>query len=134
MPVETMHLPRPLVNQLLHQAQQAAGFCQGWVYQDAHGRYRCAPLPANADFVTQAHARDERLFAYYRASNQPLPLPSTQQLQALAKAVGLYLGVALDVKGVLQLRGWRIAAGRVAELDLAISETGGGCSMTQVGR
>ncbi|MGH8307231.1 MAG: hypothetical protein ACRER0_03080 [Gammaproteobacteria bacterium] len=123
---ESLRLPRPLVNQMLHIAQQAASFSQGFVLHHGTDRFLCAPLPANADLIQvagQLQRRGERLFAFYRSSNRPLPPPDATEIQTIIESVPLYLAVALDIKGVLQLRAWRIAGSQASELDVAISET-----------
>ncbi|MGA9851396.1 MAG: hypothetical protein WBR15_00450 [Gammaproteobacteria bacterium] len=122
---ETLVLPRPLVNQLLHAAQEARSFSQGFVLRRADDHFRCAPLPADADLARagkqlQSHA--ERLFAFYRTSNRLLPPPAATELRVIVEFVPLYLGVALDIRGVLQLRGWRFDGLKTLELDVTIRE------------
>lgn len=118
-----LQLPRPLVNQLLHQAQQATGFSQGFVLRDAHGRYHCAPLPATADLgAAAARACPKLPFAFYRSSSTPLPTLNTKESAALGVCTTLYLGMALDTKGVLQLRAWQIDGPEPIELEVSIHE------------
>ncbi|MGH8283050.1 MAG: hypothetical protein ACRESE_04310 [Gammaproteobacteria bacterium] len=122
---ESLRLPRLLVNQLLHIAQQAVSFSQGFVLHHGSDQFLCAPLPADADLaqsVKQLQRRGKAMFAFYRTSNTALPPPGTAELHAIIEFVPLYLAVALDIKGVLQLRAWRIAGPRALEMDVAISE------------
>jgi hypothetical protein len=122
-PVETLHLPRPLVNQLLHQAQQSPGFSQGFVRRDRHGHYPCTALPMNADLVaTSARVPAPGIFAFYRSSHTPLLVLTAQEAWALGQCTTLYLGVSLNTKGVLQLRAWRIDGSRLLETDVTITE------------
>ncbi|MGH8378477.1 MAG: hypothetical protein ACRER7_05935 [Gammaproteobacteria bacterium] len=124
---DALRLPRPLVNQLLHSAQQAVSSSQGFVLHHGTDHFLCAPLPADADLVQaarQLQKRAEQMFAFYRTSNKSLPPPAAAELQVIIAFVPLYLAVALDIKGVLQLRAWRIAGSRALELDVAISEPG----------
>lgn len=124
-----MWLPRPLVNQLLHAAQQTKSVSQGFILHRGHRHFSYAPLPANADLVRAAQqlcGQDERLFAFYRTSHHPLPPPAAAELQAIAGLVSIYLGIALDIKGVLQLRAWSIDGSGTVELDVAIREPGTG--------
>ncbi|MGH8291951.1 MAG: hypothetical protein ACRESA_00590 [Gammaproteobacteria bacterium] len=124
MPDDTPHLPRALVNQLLRQAQQAAGPAQGFVYCNDRGHYQCAPLAAKADLRLAAlQARAHAPLAFYRSSNAPLPPLAGAQTAALAGCTGLCLDIALDTKGVLQLRGWRLADGHATPLEVAIAES-----------
>lgn len=121
---DTLRLPRTLVNQLLRQAQRTVGLAQGFVLRDSRGRYQCELLPANADLHTAAlQARAHAPLAYYRSSNTPLPLLADAQTAALADCTGLFLDIALDTKGVLQLRGWRLAGGHVTPLEVTITES-----------
>lgn len=121
---DTLQLPRILVNQLLRQAQRAAGLSQGFVIRDRRGDYQCEPLAANADLHTAAlQARARAPLAYYRSSNTPLPPLAAAQTAALASCTGLSLDIALDTKGVLQLRAWRLADGHATPLEVAITES-----------
>lgn len=117
---EALQLPRPLVNLLLHQAQYSPGFSQGFVLRDGHSGYKCVPLAPNADLIAAA-AGTQTPLAFYRSSSAPLPALTAEESAALANCTGLYLGVALDTKGVLQLRAWRIGRSQIQELDVAIT-------------
>ncbi|MGH8398882.1 MAG: hypothetical protein ACRETA_11670 [Gammaproteobacteria bacterium] len=122
---ESLRLPRPLVNQLLHIAQQAVSFSQGFVLHRGDDHFLCAPLPADGNLVQsvkQLHRRQERVFAFYRSSNTVLPPLAVAELKTIAEFVSLYLAVGLDIKGVLQLRAWRIDGLKILELDVAITE------------
>ncbi|MDE2070791.1 MAG: hypothetical protein KGJ04_05965 [Gammaproteobacteria bacterium] len=121
---DTLRLPRTLVNQLLRQAQRAAGLSQGFVLRDRHGRYQCEPIAANADLRLAAlQARAHAPLAFYRSSNAPLSPLADAQTAALASCTRLSLDIALDTKGVLQLRGWRLANGHATPLEVAITES-----------
>ncbi|MBU6420624.1 MAG: hypothetical protein KGL98_04550 [Gammaproteobacteria bacterium] len=121
---DTLRLPRTLVNQLLRQAQRTAGLAQGFVIRDRQDRYRCVPIPTDADLNKVAlRARTQAPLAFYRSSNMPLPPLAAAQTAALADCTGLFLDIALDTKGVLQLRGWRLADGHATPLEVAITES-----------
>lgn len=123
MPVETLQLARPLVNQLLHQAQLSPGFSQGLVLRDEHGHYQCRPLPTNADLSSPAlRERWPAAFAFYRSSKTVLAPLIRQQLTTLSDITTLCLDIALDTKGVLQLRAWRLADGQTTQMDVSITE------------
>lgn len=124
MPNETLQLPRPLVNQLLHQAQQAAGFSRGFVRRDANGRFQCRPLAAAADVTTASVSGcAPEPFAFYRSSNVPLPPLTAEQVAVLARCTSLSLDIALDTQGVLQLRAWRLANGQATPLDVGLMDS-----------
>ena len=121
---DPLRLPRTLVNQLLRQAQRARGLSQGFVLRDPQGHYHCQPVAPDADLHLAAlQARAHAPLAFYRSSGMPLPAPAKEQTAALAQCTGLCLDIALDTKGVLQLRCWRLADGHAAPLEIAITES-----------
>lgn len=122
---EPLLLPRPLVNQLLRGAQQSSGFSRGLVLRDAEDNYQCVLLSPDTDprkTAVQWQSHGQQVFAYFRTSQQPLPPPSTAELAATGIYATHYLGVALDIKGVLQLRGWRLDGTQRHELQVSIHE------------
>lgn len=88
---------------------------------------RCRPLPAAADLasaVAALRAEPTPLFAFYRSSSAPAQTPAAQELRLLAGIVAFYLGIFLETKGVLQLRGWRLQGERPQAVDIHIAESG----------
>ena len=123
MPDKTLRLPRTLVNQLLRQAQQAAGVTQGFVFCEGSGRYRCEPVAANADLSAPAgRAQACTPVAFFRSSHAPLTPLAREQMAALGGRTTLFLDMALDTKGVLQLRAWRLADNQATALEVNITE------------
>lgn len=119
-------LPRTLVNRLLRMAQQGPGFSQGFVRNDAHAHFECVALLDGISLAAQIghmKSHDTRRFAYYRAAHEPLPALTPVELTALVTCTALYLGIALDTKGVLQLYAWRLTDNRVIPLDVGITES-----------
>lgn len=123
MPDKTLQLPRTLVNQLLRQAQLAAGLTQGFVFCESSGRYRCEPVAADADLSAAAgQAQARTAVAFFRSSHAPLTPLTREQMAALGGGTTLYLDIALDTKGVLQLRAWRLGDNQATALEVAITE------------
>jgi len=133
---ERIHLPRPLINQLLHHAQRspAAEVC-GLVGAKAGVAVRCYPVanvaadprrlfamdPAQQIAALRAlRNRGEELFAIYHSHPSTPPLPSTTDLAQAAYPEALYLIISLQTRGVLEMRGFRLKDGTVAEVELEI--------------
>lgn len=133
---ERIHLPRLLINQLLHHAQQspAAEVC-GLVGARAGMAVRCYPVanvapdprrlfamdPAQQIAALRAlRDRGEELFAIYHSHPSTPPLPSATDLAQAAYPEALYLIISLQTRGVLEMRGFRLKSGTVAEVALEI--------------
>jgi proteasome lid subunit RPN8/RPN11 len=133
--VNPVTLPRPLINQLLTQAQQHAGVevC-GLIGQGPDGS-TCYPVTNTADDPAQRFTLDaaeqidamrrmrehgEELFAIYHSHpNSPaLPSPTDQRLAAYPGV--LYLIISLGTTGVLEVRGFQLHDDAVTEVPLEI--------------
>lgn len=129
-------LPRPLVNQLLLQAQRAAEeeVC-GLIGVSAGGALRVYPVANVAedrrrlfvmepkgqiDALRQMREAGESLFAIYHSHPHAPAAPSALDLQQAAYPEALYLIVSLDTKGVLELRGYRLRDGGVENIELEL--------------
>lgn len=120
MPTEALRLPRPLVNQLLRHAQRAAEHSQGWVLRNAHGELQAVPLAPETDLTTAAASTVFALYRSFKAHHLPL---SADEIAALAERTRLYIEMALDTKGVLQLRAWRLESRQATPLEVAITDS-----------
>lgn len=133
---ERLHLPRPLINQLLHHAQAspAAEVC-GLVGAKAGVPVRCYPVANVAVDPRRLFAMDpagqiaalrmmrergEELFAIYHSHPRTPPQPSETDLAQAAYPAALYLIISLQTRGVLEMRGFRLREGTVAEVELEI--------------
>ncbi|HEX5339443.1 MAG TPA: hypothetical protein VFX47_01020 [Gammaproteobacteria bacterium] len=123
-----LHLPRPLVNKLLHIAQSSpTTTAWGMIGARDHVPVHCYPmerLDADSHAAAQhrLEQRGETLFAMYRADHGETCTTNLSELDALGIRTPLSLGISLGIKGVLQLRGWRIEAGQTVMLEIGISE------------
>lgn len=129
-------LPRTVVNQLLHHAQSAAeqevcglvGASQGL----ASEVYPVANVSTEADHLfamdpkgqieamRQMRDRGQQLLAIYHSHPHAPAEPSLRDLQEAAYPEALYLIISLNTKGVLEMRGFRLAEQGVEEVELAV--------------
>lgn len=131
-----MHLPRILVNQLLHQAQSSPQdeVC-GLIGATLEGKVSVYPVANIAEAPEQLfrmepsaqiaamrrmRERGESLFAIYHSHPHAPALPSARDLAEAAYPEALYLVISLDTKGVLEMRGFRLEEGRAREVELEV--------------
>lgn len=137
--MDPVTLSRPLVNQLLTQAQQQpqAEVC-GLIGRDPlRGTSHCYPVSNRADDPLHRYTLDpaeqidarrrmrergEDLFAIYHSHPQTAPLPSPTDLRLAQDSGVLYLIISLATTGVLQMRAFTIdhRQGRADEVPLEI--------------
>jgi proteasome lid subunit RPN8/RPN11 len=139
MPTPEIHLPRSLVNQLLHHAQSSPNteVC-GLVGAKDGLPATCYPVKNAAaepdcryfldpeehiNALRRMQECGEELFAIFHSHPAAPAEPSAADLELAAYPEALYLIVSLDTKGVLELRGFRIAADkRVNEVGLLLEQ------------
>ena len=129
-------IPRNLVNQLLQHAQQNEG-CEicGFISCKQDNPVRVYPVRNIAatpacrymmDPADQINAmrlmreRNEKLFAIYHSHPASPAIPSAIDVKEAGYPDALYLIISLNTKGVLEMRGFRIAGDDVKELELTI--------------
>jgi proteasome lid subunit RPN8/RPN11 len=134
----TEHLPRSIVNQLLHHAQQssASEVC-GLIGGKGGIPSRCYPIANIAPVPQRLFAMDpaqqiaamrsmrehgEELFAIYHSHPDSPPLPSPTDITQANYPEALYLIISLVTQGVLEMRGFRIKDGAVTEIALEIAD------------
>ena len=66
--------------------------------------------------------QDEELFAVYHSHPKAPALPSIHDLENFAYPNALYLIVSLNIKGVLEMRGFRIIRHKAQEVVLTLVE------------
>jgi proteasome lid subunit RPN8/RPN11 len=132
----TINIPRQLVNQLLHHAQQnegreICGFISGrddkpvGVYPviniAATPECRFTMDPADQiNALRKMRESGEELFAIYHSHPASPASPSTIDVEEAGYPEALYLIISLDTKGVLEMRGYRIKEKKVTEIGLTI--------------
>lgn len=129
-------LPRTLVNQILHHAQQSAELevC-GLIGARADMPTHCYPVANLAtepqrlfrmdprgqiDAMRTMREQGETLFAIYHSHPDTPPIPSPVDLEQAGYPEALYLIISLTTKGVLEMRGWRLAP-QLEEVALEIA-------------
>lgn len=133
---EPLRLPRAIVNQLLHLAQRAPEeeIC-GLISGDASGFRHCYPVTNVAtdrqhlfhldprgqiDAMRRMREAGEELVAIYHSHPHAPALPSVTDIRESEYPDVLYLIISLDTEGVLEMRGFRLRAGTVTEVPIAI--------------
>lgn len=129
-------LPRSLINQLLHHAQQSpeSEVC-GLIGARDGEPVRCYPIANVATTPQRLFAmdpseqiaalrhmreRDETLFAIYHSHPHSPPRPSATDLAEANYPEALYLIISLQTRGVLEMQGFRLRDGLVSEMPLAL--------------
>lgn len=133
--MQSITLPRPLVNTMLHHAQlsPASEVC-GLIGARAGVPSRCYQVPNAAldprhlfamdprgqiDAMRAIRENGETLFAIYHSHPDSPPSPSETDLSEAGYPEALYLIISLNTKGVLEMRGWRLAP-RLEEVELLV--------------
>ncbi|WP_026602133.1 Mov34/MPN/PAD-1 family protein [Methylomonas sp. 11b] len=132
-------LPRKLTNQLLHLAQLSpdAEVC-GLIGADSTGMpVSCYPVANSAatpenrflldasqqiEAMRQIREKGETLFAIYHSHPHTPAQPSPTDIQEASYPDALHLIISLNTKGVLEMRGFKIAGQSVEELGLSLIE------------
>jgi proteasome lid subunit RPN8/RPN11 len=135
---ETVIIPRRIANQLLHAAQtEPEREVCGLLGALGGAVSRCYPV-RNCDVHPERHflldaqqqiaalrdmrERGEQLFAIYHSHPSAPAEPSPADLEAASHPEALHLIISLNTKGVLEMRGFRLAPPKICEVDLAMSE------------
>lgn len=120
--MDSIQLPRPLVNQLLHLAQSSPEdeVC-GLISIDAHQHFTLYPISNIAAHPDNRFALDpkqqidamrtmresgENLFAIYHSHPHATAEPSQLDLDEAAYPEALYLIISLNTEGVLEMQGF----------------------------
>lgn len=131
-----VRIPRTIVNQILHHAQQSeteetCGLISGKngefrhchaVANVAGDRRRLFQMDPKGQIDAMRHIREagEELMAIYHSHPDAPALPSATDIEQDDYPEVLYLIVSLTTKGVLELRGFYIRNNRVAEVPISI--------------
>ncbi len=134
--MESLILPRQLVNQILHQAQVSPDMEVCGLITAKNGRpQRCIPVPNVSDQPERLFAMDpksqidalrnmrehnEELFGIYHSHPHSPAEPSDTDLEQAGYPDALYVIVSLNTKGVLEMRGFRLRDGKTEPVELEI--------------
>ena len=136
--VNTVRLPRTIVNQLLHLAQKSPDeeIC-GLISRDSRGLRRCYPVSnqagdrkrffaldpkAQIDAMRAMREHGEELAAIYHSHPDSPPLPSLADVEQHEYPAVLYLIISLGTKGVLEMRGFHIHGRSIEEVPIGLQE------------
>jgi proteasome lid subunit RPN8/RPN11 len=136
MKAEEIQLSRKLTNQLLHAAQLSpeSEIC-GLIGSINGIASRCYPIEniasapesrfqLNPKYQINAFAtmrnNGEELFAIYHSHPTAPAIPSSTDIELAAYPEAVYLIISLNIKGVLEIRGFKIIEKSVTELMLSL--------------
>ncbi|MBD9362117.1 M67 family metallopeptidase [Methylomonas fluvii] len=132
-------LPRKLTNQLLHLAQRSPDteVC-GLIGADINGMpASCYPVDNSAatpatrflldasqqiEAMRQIREKGETLFAIYHSHPHTPAQPSPTDIQEASYPDALHLIISLNTKGVLEMRGFKMAGDSAEEVALNLIE------------
>ncbi len=131
-------LPRPLINQMLHQAQQSPDREVCGLIGSRNGLpVRCYPVanvsgePARLfemdakgqiEAMRRMREHGEELFGIYHSHPFTPATPSPIDTAEDTYPEALYLIISLGTAGVLELRGFRLRDGRFQSVELELAE------------
>lgn len=135
--IKEIAIPRKIVQNLLHHAQQTPEqeVC-GLISSQNNIPQRSYPikntatnpesffnLDARQQIQTMANMRDnnEQLFAIYHSHPSAPAIPSNADVEQASYPDALYIIISLNTKGVLELRGYKIANAQFIEVALCLT-------------
>lgn len=135
---EEIQIPRKITTQLLHLAQISPELEICGLIGSKNGLpTRCYPIQNVAEHPQQRflldakqqistlsamRERGEELFAIYHSHPAAPAIPSPVDLEMAAYPEALYLIISLNTKGILEMRGFKIAHKQAQEIALSLSE------------
>ncbi len=135
---EHIQIPRKITNQLLHLAQISPELEICGLIGSKNGLpCSCYPVRNTAEHpqqrfqldagqqisaMTEMRERGEQLFAIYHSHPSAPATPSSTDLELEAYPEALYLIISLNTKGILEMRGFKIAHQLAREISLSLSE------------
>jgi len=135
---EEIQIPRKLTNQLLHLAQMSPDFeiC-GFIGSKNGLPTSCYPIQNIAEHPEQRflfdpaqqiaamkkmRRADEDLFAIYHSHPKAPATPSNTDLELAAYPEAIYLIISLNIKGVLEMRAFKINRKIAKEIAILLCE------------
>ena len=138
--MESVHIPRKLINQILEQAQQSpgkeiCGLVSGQNSDNNNRPVHCYPIANTSsepndrylmdpkqqiDTFRIMRERDEELYAIYHSHPESSASPSSEDLRQASYPDALHIIISMSTKGTLQLRGFRLKADTTAAVDITV--------------
>ena len=136
--MSAIRLPRSIVSQLLHLAQQSPEeeIC-GLISRDRAGFRKCYPVANVAsdrkrfftldpkqqiEAMRAMREHGEELAAIYHSHPDSPPLPSRADIEQHEYPDVLYLIISLGTKGVLEMRGFHIHGREIGEVAIGLRD------------
>ncbi len=138
MPATPARIPRTIATRILTQAQRnpetevcglvgaCAGIpCQVYPVANAAGEparfFRMDPA-GQIDAMRRLREAGQTLYAIYHSHPHAPAEPSAEDLRQAAYPEALYLIVSLNTKGVLEMRGFRLAGDAMVPVELVVGD------------
>jgi proteasome lid subunit RPN8/RPN11 len=142
--MESVHIPRKLINQILEQAQQSPNkeICGLLSSHSSNNSSNNSNQPANCYPITNTSSapnhrylmdsrqqidafkimreRGEGLYAIYHSHPENPASPSAEDLRQASYPEALHIIISMSTKGTLQLRGFRLKTDSVTAVDIAV--------------
>jgi len=135
--MESVHIPRKLINQILEQAQQSPGKEICGLVSSRNSNHnqpvQCYPIANTSsepnhrylmdpkqqiDTFRIMRERDEELYAIYHSHPESPASPSSEDLRQASYPDALHIIISMSTKGTLQLRGFRLKADSAVAVDI----------------
>jgi proteasome lid subunit RPN8/RPN11 len=137
--MESVHIPRKLINQILEQAQQSpnkeiCGLLSSHV-NNSKQPVNCYPVANTStepnhrylmdprqqiDTFRVMRERGEELYAIYHSHPQSPASPSAEDLRQASYPEALHIIISMSTTGTLQLRGFRLKNDSITAVDIAV--------------
>lgn len=132
--IEAISIPKKIVQSLLHHAQQTPTqeVC-GLISSQNNKPYHCYPIKNTAQqpecffnldsqqqiqTMSQMRENNEQLFAIYHSHPKTPAIPSITDIEQANYPDALYIIISLNIKGVLQLRAYKLVKFQFIEVLL----------------
>ena len=138
--MESAHIPRKLINQILEQAQQSpgreiCGLLSSRNSDNSNQPVHCYPIAntssepdhrylmdpqqqINTFRIMREH--DEELYAIYHSHPESSASPSAEDLQQASYPEALHIIISLNTTGTLQIKGFRLKAKLATPVDISV--------------
>jgi proteasome lid subunit RPN8/RPN11 len=138
--MESVHIPRKLINQILEQAQQSpnkeiCGLLSSRFSNNSNQPANCYPISNTSTVPNRRYLMDSRqqiktfkimrergeeLYAIYHSHPENPASPSTEDLRQASYPEALHIIISMSTKGTLQLRGFRLKTDSVTAVDIDV--------------
>jgi len=138
--MESAHIPRKLINQILEQAQQSpnkeiCGLLSSRNENNSKQPVNCYPVANTStepnhrylmdprqqiDTFRIMRERSEELYAIYHSHPESPASPSAEDLRQASYPEALHIIISMSTTGTLQLRGFRFSDGSIIAVDITV--------------